>query len=231
MPYPNEHAARVRDPDSFVPDSFRSKDLKNGIRIIIGKLKGGTSMVVQAYRFSVDKFTVEQVKRWLEDNKINYIKFEPATLDTIEHSGILGMKWGVRRASSSAGQSSDHKAYAEIRKKGLRNMSDDEIKLVVERASLVSTYKRAGLIKQHNPNQLSNQQLRSGINKQKLRVAIIKNPISMKFKHFMEVGKMDDSKVESLMKRINLEKSYKDAVHGGTIAAGKYLNEFLKKNP
>jgi hypothetical protein len=53
----------------------------------------------------------------------------------------------------------------------------------------------------------------------------------MKFKHFMKVGKMDDPQVESLLKRIDLEKNYRDVVHGSTIAAAKYVNEFLKQNP
>jgi hypothetical protein len=156
MPYPNEHAARVRDPGAFDPNSFRSKDLKGGIRLILGQLKGQDSMIVQAYRFSVDQFTPEEAKAWLEDHKVVYIKFEPASEETVAHSGVPGMKWGVRNARTSSTESSDHKTYAALRKKGLRKMSDDEIKTVVQRASLVAAYKRAGLIKQHNPKQLSN---------------------------------------------------------------------------
>lgn len=101
MPYPNEHAARIRDPGDFDPKSFRSKDLKGGVRIIVAKLKGEDSMTVQAYRFSVDQFTVEQAKQWLKDYKITYILFEPAVSDIVEHSGIMGMHWGIRRNQTS----------------------------------------------------------------------------------------------------------------------------------
>jgi hypothetical protein len=79
-PYPNEHAARIKDPSEFKEDSFKNKKIEDGIRIIIGKLKdGGETMVTQAYRFDVKKFTAEEAKIWLKDHKIKYIKFEAAT--------------------------------------------------------------------------------------------------------------------------------------------------------
>jgi hypothetical protein len=78
MPYPNEHAARVRDPALFQPDSFRSKELARGIRVIIGKLKGSSSMAVQAYRFAADQYTAAEAKEWLKRNGVIYISFEPA---------------------------------------------------------------------------------------------------------------------------------------------------------
>lgn len=83
MPLPNEHVARVKDPSEFDSETFRSKDVEEGIRIIIGKLKGATddadSMVTESYHFSVDKFTASQAKAWMKDHDISYIKFEPAT--------------------------------------------------------------------------------------------------------------------------------------------------------
>lgn len=78
MPYPNEHAARVVDPSKFQQNSFRRKNISDGVDAIIGKLKGETKTTVQAYRFNSKKFTVEQAKKWLKENKINYILFEPA---------------------------------------------------------------------------------------------------------------------------------------------------------
>ncbi len=121
MPYPNEHAARVINPDFFEPKSFRSKDLKDGVRLVLGKLKAGNgSMVVQAYRFSVDNFTVEQAKKWLEDHKVKFIKFEPAQNvsknNILEHIGTLGMKWGHRKAQAKIGSGSNVKNVAKVEK-------------------------------------------------------------------------------------------------------------------
>lgn len=79
MPYPNEHAARVIDPSKFKKDSFRRKDLGDGVSLILGKLEGESSMTVQAYRFDKEKFTPEQAKKWLKDNEVSYISFEPAS--------------------------------------------------------------------------------------------------------------------------------------------------------
>lgn len=89
MPYPNEHAARVRDPDDFETGSMRSKDLKDGVRLILGKLKGETAMTVQAYRFDKTKFTPEQAKKWLKDNDVKSISFEPASESKESKSKIL----------------------------------------------------------------------------------------------------------------------------------------------
>jgi hypothetical protein len=80
MPYVIEHAARVREPSEFRPDTFRRKPLKtSGVTIVMGKLKGGgTSMVAQAYRFDKTKFTPSKAKAWLKKFSIQYIRFDPA---------------------------------------------------------------------------------------------------------------------------------------------------------
>lgn len=60
MPYPNEHAARVRDPADFQPDSFRRVDEFEGRPLvhdgkkywaIVGRLKGKTTTRIQALRY------------------------------------------------------------------------------------------------------------------------------------------------------------------------------------
>jgi hypothetical protein len=78
-PYPNEHAARIRNPGDFQPGSFRSKPIRTGIRIIIGRLKGKRTTTIQSYRFHIKHFTAAQAKKWLRDHNINYISFEAAS--------------------------------------------------------------------------------------------------------------------------------------------------------
>jgi len=78
-PYPNEHAARLRNPGDFKKESFRSHQLKKGLRRIAGRLKSNNKWETQAYRFHKDSFTVSEAKEWLRKNKVKYIKFEPAT--------------------------------------------------------------------------------------------------------------------------------------------------------
>lgn len=79
MPYPNEHAARIRDPKDFQQDSFRRKNIETGIDIIIGRLKGKTTTTTQAYRFKKSKFTAAEAKKWLKDHNIKYMSFEAAS--------------------------------------------------------------------------------------------------------------------------------------------------------
>jgi hypothetical protein len=94
MPYPNEHAARLRSPDDFDPDSFRRTaggrifnrvDVPSSVGIIWGKLKGSSKPsdppIVQALRFPTKNWTASAAKGWLRTNKIKYILFEPAAGD------------------------------------------------------------------------------------------------------------------------------------------------------
>jgi HK97 family phage major capsid protein/HK97 family phage prohead protease len=75
-PYPNEHAARLKDPDQF--DSFRREADAGGpgIDFIFG-IKAGVSEI-QAIRFDEARFTVAQAKEWLAEHDFNPILFEEA---------------------------------------------------------------------------------------------------------------------------------------------------------
>lgn len=79
MPYPNEHAARVKNPDNFEDDSFRRKNIAPGIDIIVARNKRTGKMETQAYRFKRKQFTAAQAKAWLKEHDVKYIRFEPAT--------------------------------------------------------------------------------------------------------------------------------------------------------
>lgn len=65
MPYPNEHACRLREPSEFADGSFRRGDRDHGGKsygVIYGKLKGGSSMTEQAYRYPKKDWTAEQAR-------------------------------------------------------------------------------------------------------------------------------------------------------------------------
>ncbi|MCX7731614.1 MAG: hypothetical protein N2248_00390 [candidate division WOR-3 bacterium] len=79
MPYPNEHSARIADPDDFV----RIVQLwaADGIRCLGGPLKSNPDGPVQpqSYRFDRHQFTPAQAREWLRRHNIHYVSFEEAT--------------------------------------------------------------------------------------------------------------------------------------------------------
>lgn len=74
----NQWRARIRNPEDFREDTFRTKDLEGiqGIQIIVGRLKPDNvqrgadpeSMVVQAYRFDKKNWTKESAEDWMTEN-------------------------------------------------------------------------------------------------------------------------------------------------------------------
>ncbi len=77
-PYPNEHAARLHDPDKY--DSFRRDNDAggSGIDFIYGILPdGGTEL--QAIRFDKNRYTPAEAKAWLSKHDFKAILFEEAT--------------------------------------------------------------------------------------------------------------------------------------------------------
>ncbi len=88
MPYPNEHAARLVDPDRFDVDSFRRENDKfgEGIHAIFGKLKGEDSMTLQAIRFDAEKHIADEARQWLKAHDYEPIAFEEAEEEKAEKS-------------------------------------------------------------------------------------------------------------------------------------------------
>lgn len=82
MPYPSEHAARLKDPANY--DSFRRyhpEGFPEGVDAILG-LKGegdDASSEIQAVRFDVRKFTANEAKAWLKSHEFESSLFEEAT--------------------------------------------------------------------------------------------------------------------------------------------------------
>ena len=76
-PYPNEHAARLTDPDQYESFARINDEFGNGIDAIYG-IKENEGSELQAIRFDSARFTVEQALAWLADHNYQPIEFEPA---------------------------------------------------------------------------------------------------------------------------------------------------------
>lgn len=75
MPYPNEHACRLRDPGDFQADSFRRMKRKHDGKtysVIIGKLKGEDSTTEQAYRYAKDAWSASQARSHCNSHDGNF---------------------------------------------------------------------------------------------------------------------------------------------------------------
>ena len=97
MPFPNEHALRLRSPGLFDSDSFRrTKDgtlfggnlkVPTSIAIIWAKLKGKAAsddpVIAQALRFDKSKWTETAARAWISKNIKRGI-FEPASSNNTE---------------------------------------------------------------------------------------------------------------------------------------------------
>lgn len=61
MPFPNEHACRIRPPGAFEKGSFRR--IKQGrLSIIIGRLRGKTTTTTQAFRYPKASYTAKAAR-------------------------------------------------------------------------------------------------------------------------------------------------------------------------
>lgn len=91
-PYPKEHACRLRDPKDFQANSFRrtSRD-SDGKKydVIMGRLKGKTTMTEQAYRYPKGTWSEAEARKHCKEHKGQ--SFEPAS------EGGSRADWRARR--------------------------------------------------------------------------------------------------------------------------------------
>lgn len=68
------------------------------------------------------------------------------TKDYLQHYGVLGMKWGRKKGSSSVTvvrthNSEDHEKRVALKQKKLREMTNDELRAYTQRMALEKSYK------------------------------------------------------------------------------------------
>lgn len=75
MPYPNEHACRLRSPNDFQKGNWAR--IKRGkLIILLGRLKGEIKTTRQAFRYPKEDWTEDEARTHCKENKG---RFEPAT--------------------------------------------------------------------------------------------------------------------------------------------------------
>jgi len=104
MPYPNEHAQRINDPDKYIRLRRKNDEFGAGIDVIYGVLEGGKTEV-QAIRFDKTKFTVDEAKKWLREHDYKTGGFEPASdsaeFKEVYHGESVTFKEGKRAIINS----------------------------------------------------------------------------------------------------------------------------------
>jgi hypothetical protein len=107
-PYPNEHALRLNDPDEYKRIRRQNDKFGEGIHAIFGVTEDG-DVELQAIRFSADKFTAEEAKKWLKDNDYDTSGFEEAS----GKSGVEGVKSGRTLSKANCDRIAKAKAHVD----------------------------------------------------------------------------------------------------------------------
>lgn len=111
-PYPNEHAARIKDPEDYQGFRRMNDELGDGIHIILG-LKDGASEI-QSIRFDKTKWSVDEAKNWLSENGYEPLEFEPAIEEREMSDEIKDVIEDAEKMAESIEDEANRKAAPEI---------------------------------------------------------------------------------------------------------------------
>jgi HK97 family phage major capsid protein/HK97 family phage prohead protease len=106
-PYPNEHAARLRDPGQY--DRFRRRNdaAGKGVDFIFGIKEGEDGAELQAIRFRLTEFTAAEARAWLRERDYEPLEFEEATGERSKVEQIEAEPVTAERAAPDALQEGD----------------------------------------------------------------------------------------------------------------------------
>jgi len=96
MPFPNEHACRLRDPGDFEADSFRRTQREHEGKpysVIMGRLEGEETMTEQAYRYPKDDWSAGEARSHCQDHDGSF----EAAAESFGAAPILTSATGVER--------------------------------------------------------------------------------------------------------------------------------------
>src|SRR6056300_1450623 len=106
-PYPNEHAARLRDPGQY--DRFRRRNDAggDGVDFIFGIKEGEDGAELQAIRFRLAEFTAAEARAWLSERDYDPLEFEEATGERSKVEQIEAEPVTAERAAPDALEEGD----------------------------------------------------------------------------------------------------------------------------
>lgn len=144
-PYPNEHAARLKDPDQYDRIRRVNDEFGAGIDAIYG-IKNETAEL-QAIRFDADRFTPSEAREWLSDHDYDPIEFEEATGERSEERAAPdALKVGDFVEWDSSGGTARGK-ITRIAKDGVIEVPDSSFTINASEedpAALIRVYKKDG---------------------------------------------------------------------------------------
>ncbi len=125
MPFPNEHSARLKNPKDFKPGTFsRTKGgvlfpnvkIPSTASLVRGQLpkQTGKQSFPQSIRFPVKDFTEAQARKFLKDNNVKFILFEPAINKVAKKDGSKNLILNWKKARHQFTESTNLKIQEDL---------------------------------------------------------------------------------------------------------------------
>lgn len=153
------------------------------------------------------------------------------TIEEFLHSGVKGMRWGVRKDKSSGPVHKDHQSLSNIRKPGgLKKATNNDLRSAIKRLQLLKAYRAGRLLKKGSKaSTLSNEELQLAIDKNKHVSSYFKRGrYLLGVKKMRELSKLDNKTLRDYLDRGALEKKYKELRNEEFESAREFIKLLLE---